>query len=191
MNQMSHRQHKSRFNLSNLHTFPSGVPLKMASGSFFDPFKLLHIAPVITSTGSLVYAISELIYNSAFVAPPLRKKSDKLLPYWYPILYKRNIWLVVGLNLVTSSTAIANILLNRQQNKPVLSTQLYCAGLAGAIGHMLFVPWVATLIENIVTRHSKEGAAKEMETWLSIHRVRILVADLPGWLSFLAAYMVI
>ncbi|GAD97529.1 predicted protein [Paecilomyces variotii No. 5] len=157
----------------------------MASGLVFDPVRLLRVVPLASSTGSLIYATSELIVNNALLQPEIRPASNQVLPRWYSFVFNRAIWLVVGLNMTTVGTSLANIWMDRGRS----SSPFYWIGLAGAIGHLLFVPWVATPIQNMVEDRNEEGVTCEMETWLSVHRVRMLVADLPAWLAFTAAVM--
>lgn len=161
----------------------------MASRTFFDPIRLLRIAPLITSTGTLVYATSELIFNTAFLESRIRRESDAVLPIWYSKVFKNAIWLVVGLNMLTTSTAMTNGILDHYRNITGFSTRFYWVGLAVAFGHMMFIPGVAGPINNIIEDKAEEGATSEMAKWLRVHRVRMLVADFPAWLSFLGAVM--
>ncbi|KAL5359746.1 putative integral membrane protein [Aspergillus floccosus] len=162
----------------------------MASGLVFDPIRLLRVAPLASSTASLVYATTELIVNNGFLQPEIRSKSNQLLPRWYSYMFNRGIWVVVGLNMTTVWTSVASLWLDaRRPDGARPGSIFYWIGLAGAIGHMLFIPWVATPIQNMVEDRNEEGATREMETWLSVHRVRMLVADLPAWLGFGAAVL--
>ena len=160
----------------------------MASGLFFDPLRLLRIAPLIGSTGSLVHAIAELSNNSAFVDPRIRKQSDAILPTWYNTVFRREVIVVILLNSISTTTAIANIITDKH---PGLHTTLYYLGLATAIGHMLFVPKVAIPIRDMVEERGEDGATSQMEKWLDVHRVRMAVADIPAWLSFLGAVLTV
>ena len=73
-----------------------------------------------------------------------------------------------------------------------LSMKLYAAGLAGALGHLVFIPWVASPIQNIVeARDENTRPCEGMEGWLKVHRLRMVVADVPSWLLFLAADLAI
>ncbi|PYH90721.1 putative integral membrane protein [Aspergillus ellipticus CBS 707.79] len=165
----------------------------MASGLILDPYTLLRVAPLASSTASLVHANCERIFNSAFLQPSLRTRSDAVLPQWFNNVFHRAVGVVLTLNLTSLSTAIANIYLAPNPRPwPVSRTTFYWVGLVGAIGHLLFVPLVAPPIQRMVedTKGEKE-ASNEMETWLSIHRVRMLVADLPAWFGFIGAVLVV
>ncbi|KAF7179666.1 hypothetical protein CNMCM7691_008715 [Aspergillus felis] len=163
----------------------------MASGLIFDPLQLLRVAPLATSTGSLVHALVELFSNSAFVQPSIRKSSDAVLPKWYTYIFNRQIVSVLALNLATISTGVSNILLSRSRSAlPLSRTTFYWAGVAGAVAHLFFVPFVAPRIQRIVEDSNENGATVEMEEWLGFHRIRMLIADLPAWLAFAGAVMV-
>lgn len=161
----------------------------MASGAIFDPMRLLRVAPLISSTGSLVYATSELLNNSAFLQPAIRKESNAVLPKWYSFVFNRGVGIVLLFNITTTSTTIANLWLGHRGSAPSLSTKLYWAGLVTAFGHLVFVPWVARPVQNIVEDRSEEGATSEMRKWLGVHKIRMVIADVPAWLSFLGAVL--
>lgn len=103
--------------------------------------------------------------------------------------------IVLTLNLGTISASAANILLDRRRLGASITglnslsrTTFYWAGLVAAIGHLVFVPWVAGPVQRIVEDEG-ENAPGEMEKWLGVHKVRMLVADFPAWLAFIGAAM--
>ena len=161
----------------------------MASGMFIDPWRLLRIAPLITSTGTLVCATLELLFNTASLEPSIRPKIDKILPKWYSTYFRHGILLVVGLLGLTVSMIISNLLVDRNREATGPSTRFYWIGLAATFGHLLFVPRVSSSIRNMVENGTREPATDELEKWLKIHRLRIFVADLPAWLACLAAVL--
>ena len=161
---------------------------------FFDPIRLLRIAPLIGTTGSLVEAAAELVMMGALTNPRIRRPADELLPAWFTEVFPRSGSAVLLLNTLTTSTAIANV----AHDFPLhglwlLSTKLYLAGLVAAVGHMAFAPWVIgpfdTPVWNIIEDRAKAGAQSEMRRWVALHRVRMLVADLPAWLACLGAVL--
>lgn len=172
----------------------------MASGLIFNPLPLLHAIPLATSTGTLAHALLELHTTSAFLVPPIRRASNPVLPTWFDHFFNRAVWTVLALNLGTISSAAATLYFHRQ--RPQLQTsKFYGVGLACAVGHLLFVPLVAGPVSRIVERSRlvKDGLKSESEaesevhptdhlaTWVSLHRVRMLVVDLPAWISFAVA----
>ncbi|KAJ5172348.1 hypothetical protein N7492_004941 [Penicillium capsulatum] len=177
----------------------------MASGLIFNPLHLLHVAPLATSTATLAHALLELHTNSAFLLPPIRQESNSVLPTWYDRVFNRAVWTVLTLNVGTIATSAANLYLHRQaqSQRPQLQTSaFYGVGLACAIGHLLFVPLVAGPVARVVERSrlntvdskstsestsEASGPTDHMATWLGVHRVRMLVADLPAWIAFAMA----
>lgn len=165
----------------------------MASGLVFDPIALLRAAPLASSTGTVAHAVLELFAFSSFVQPHTRKDADGLLPRVFPYVFNRAVCTVVALNLTTVVSSIANIRsLTHRSPWPVSRSTFYWAGLVGAIGHMLFVPLVAKPVQRIFENADGDGqSTRDMDRWLAIHRVRMLVADLPTWLAFVAAVLVV
>jgi hypothetical protein len=161
----------------------------MASGLIFNPIHLLHAAPLATSTATLAHALLELITNSAFLQPRIRQQSEAVLPTWYDRVFGRAVWTVIALNLSTISAAAATLLLNRQR-RDLQTPVFYWAGMAGAIGHLMFVPFVAGPVQRLVeAKGEKSEPTRDMERWLSVHRVRMVVADLPAWVAFVGAVL--
>ncbi|PLB40355.1 putative integral membrane protein [Aspergillus candidus] len=165
----------------------------MASGLIFDPTALLRVAPLASSTGTVAHAVLELFAFSSFVQPHTRKDADGLLPRVFPYVFNRAVCTVVALNLTTVVSSIANIRSLRHRSPwPLSRSTFYWAGLVAAIGHMLFVPLVAKPVQRIFESSDEDGQpSRDMERWLAIHRVRMLVADLPGWLAFVGAVLVV
>lgn len=161
----------------------------MASGLIFNPIHLLHAAPLATSTATLAHALLELITDAAFLQPQIRQQSETVLPTWYNQVFGRAVWTVVTLNLSTISAAAATLVLNRQRHD-LQTPVFYWVGMAGAIGHLMFVPFVAGPVQRIIEAKGKKSqSTRDMERWLSVHRVRMLVADLPAWIAFVGAVL--
>lgn len=166
----------------------------MASGLIFDPIRLLQTAPLATSTGTLAHATLELIMTTTFLSPRLRPQSNAILPRWWDSLFKRAVWTVLALNLGTIATSAATLVLNCER-RSLQTTAFYWAGLAGAIGHVAFVPFVMGPVKGIVDAKEvgdaddEDSATAQMARWVGVHRVRMLVADLPAWVAFVGAVL--
>lgn len=160
----------------------------MASGLVFNPIHLLHAAPLATSTATLAHALLELITTSAFLQPHIRQQSDAVLPTWYDRVFGRVVWTVLALNMSTISAAAATLLLHRQR-RDLQTPVFYWAGLAGAVGHLVFVPFVVGPVQRIVEAGKESEPTRDMERWVSVHRVRMAVADLPAWIAFIGAVL--
>jgi len=69
------------------------------------------------------------------------------------------------------------------------SSRWYAAGLAFTVLHFAFVPFIAFPIRDIIEDRSRGESTRDMRRWLDIHRIRVFVADIPSWASFLAAVL--
>ena len=167
----------------------------MASTLVVDSARLLRLAPLIGTTVSLTQAATDNNTEGTFAHPSVpRAHADKLLPKWFEQHSKQVVSVVLGFNALTTSTTIANVVRDyKQTGLAELSTKLYLAGAAFAIGHLVFVPWVVgpikTPVWNIMDDKNKDGAVAELEGWLKLHRLRTLVADLPAFLFCFAAVL--
>lgn len=161
----------------------------MASGLFFDPLKLLRIAPLLTTTSSLVYAWDEHWYLSGFLHSKHQEETKKILPSYFRRFFEQGIFVIAGLNTLTISTAITNLLTDRPVLDRLQSSRWYWAGLGFTVCHFLFVPLIAYPIRDIMEDRSRGNSTNDLRRWLDVHRVRVLVADLPAWMSFLGAVL--
>ncbi|KAL6232481.1 hypothetical protein BDW75DRAFT_19527 [Aspergillus navahoensis] len=161
----------------------------MASGLFFDPIKLLRMAPLVTTTASLMYAWDEHWFLSGFLRPEYKQHSDAMLPRYFRRFFEQGIWIIASLNTVTLTSSITNLLVDRPVLDRLGSSRWYWAGLGFTVCHFLFVPLIAYPIRDIMEDRSKGASTKDLKRWIDIHRIRVLVADLPGWLSFFAAVL--
>lgn len=161
----------------------------MASGLFFDPLRLLRVAPLVTTTSSLMYAWDEHWFLSGFLRPEIKHHSDAMLPRYFRRFFEQGVLIIAGLNTITLSSSIANLLIDRPVLNKLGSSRWYWAGLGFTALHFAFVPLIAYPIRDIMEDRSKGQSTKDLVRWLDIHRIRVLVADLPGWASFLAAVL--
>lgn len=164
---------------------------KMASGLFFDPLKLLRLAPLVTTTSSLTFAWDEHWYLSGFLRPEHRQHSEAMLPSYFRRFFEQGIYIIAGLNMLTIGTSIANLLLiDRDAPSHAPSGKcFYWAGLSFTIAHFIFAPLVAYPIRDIIEDRSQGKSTGILKRWLEIHHIRVLVVNLPGWASFLAAVL--
>ncbi|KAJ5655749.1 hypothetical protein N7507_007699 [Penicillium longicatenatum] len=156
---------------------------------------LLQILPLATSTATLAHALLELHTTSAFLIPNIRTASNTILPTWFRRVFNRAVITVVGLNMTTIVAAATTLYLDSSRNE-LRTTRFYWMGMLGAIGHLAFVPLVAGPVKQVVDNQNRREKGKEgdsasawMAKWVGVHRVRMLVADLPAWISFLGAVL--
>lgn len=156
---------------------------------------LLHTLPLATSTATLAHALLELHTTSAFLIPNIRTTSNTILSTWFGRVFNRAVLTVVGLNMTTIVTAATTLYLDSSRNE-LQTTGFYWMGLLGAIGHLAFVPLVAGPVKQVIEGQDghengkgDNSASVGMAKWVGVHRVRMLVADLPAWISFLGAVL--
>lgn len=168
----------------------------MASGLIFNPMRLLQVAPLASSTGTLAHATVELITNSGFL-PSIRDPAELVLPPWYEHVFGNAVWSVLALNFTTIATSAATLYLNRGE---LQTTRFYWMGLVCAAGHLAFAPFVAGHVQGIIKNKAHrerkgeradetDSASGQMALWLGVHRVRMVLADLPAWIAFVGAVL--
>ncbi|RDW71018.1 hypothetical protein BP6252_07581 [Coleophoma cylindrospora] len=160
----------------------------MASKLFFDPLVLLRVAPLITSTASLMFAADEHFFLTKFLAPEDREKSNAILPGWFSRMFHSGVIIVIGLNTLTTGTSIANLVF-KSESLASTGRQFYTAGLAFGLAHYLFVPIIAYPIRDIVEDRSHGESTKDLKKWIDINLLRTLTVDLSCWASFFAAVL--
>jgi len=140
---------------------------------------LVRLLPVLSSTASVVFAISE--YQT--LIPWLgRDLPSKHLSSWF------NRWFrlaVVGV-LVFGVTSTWGGYLGWRGTVGTASA-LYKYGTCFALGHFAFVPSISRCIKRLV--YGPTDAKEELRLWLKIHTVRTLVADIPAALCFVGAFL--
>ncbi|KAF2839923.1 hypothetical protein M501DRAFT_1016008 [Patellaria atrata CBS 101060] len=158
----------------------------MALNRIIDPWQLLRISPLLLSTASITYAGCESHFFSVFLAPAHREKSNSLLPSWMEVSFYRVIGPLIGTYTLCAGLAGANAYLNGDMIAPESSTW-YLRGMVFGLGHFAFVPLVAGTLERIMKDVSGGRSTEDMAHWLKIHRIRMVVADLPAWLCYIKA----
>lgn len=154
----------------------------MASRAFFDPINLLRLAPLVTSTCTLMYAFDEYMFLSTFLHRDHRKQSNAILPSWFKRWFEKGIFVVVGLNAATIIITLFNIFSAYNQE----IRKWYWAGLGFTIAHLAFVPVIMYPIRDIIEDRSHGQSTRDLQRWINIHLLRVLIADLPGWASYSA-----
>ncbi|KAL4914100.1 hypothetical protein BDW62DRAFT_149238 [Aspergillus aurantiobrunneus] len=159
----------------------------MASGLILEPYALLRTAPLVTSTCSLWFSLDQDFFLDIFLHADHRTRSNDLLPSFFGVFFRRGVARVIGLLALTISAGSYNILVDRQQQHGAGSQRSlfwYTAGTVMAASHLLFVPGVAPKIQAIVEDQSKGQSTRDLERWLTVHRVRTWTVDLAAWACF-------
>ncbi|KAJ5542613.1 hypothetical protein N7535_005036 [Penicillium sp. DV-2018c] len=164
----------------------------MASGLILDPRTLLRTAPLITSTCTLWYSLDQDMFLNIFLHPDHRARSNLILPSFYNVFFRPGLVRVLGLLALTLTGGGYNILTQRKSGLgSSASLSWYTAGTLLAASHLLFVPAVAPKIQAIVEDASQGSSTKDLEGWLTIHRVRTWTVDLASWACFAVAMSIV
>ncbi|XXG96131.1 hypothetical protein Hte_002410 [Hypoxylon texense] len=158
------------------------------SGQFVDPQTLLRVAPLITSTASLVIAGDSHLFLSSFIslAPQRRPQVSELAPRYFEAFFWRGlpaIFASYGLSVAFGAT-------NAWYSRPSpVSWAWYAGGMALALAHFAFVPKIMWKVKDAIdAKDVKEiDGAEAIQGWLDVHHVRMALADIPAWTCFLIA----
>ncbi|OQE45912.1 hypothetical protein PENCOP_c001G04488 [Penicillium coprophilum] len=164
----------------------------MASGLFFDPRTLifdhrtlLRTAPLITSTCTLWYSLDQDFFLKVFLHPDHRTRSNEILPSYFRGFFGYGTVRVLALLTLTLTGGGYNIWTERRSGLgSSASLPWYTAGTILAASHLLFVPAVAPKVQAVIEDASKGSSTKDLEGWLTVHRVRTWTVDLASWVCF-------
>ncbi|KAL4934294.1 putative integral membrane protein [Aspergillus undulatus] len=145
----------------------------MASQLLNSPHKLL-LTPLISSTGTLMYAGCEALFYSAFLHSPVRPHSR--------LSYRVD---CSGSSTGTFTFFIEDLVVWKG------SRGFFVSGLIGTCAHFVFAPTMLGIIDNItLTEERKEGdCTDDMGRWLNVHYLRFAVADVPAWVAYIGAVL--
>lgn len=154
----------------------------MASGLFFDPLVALRVAPLVSSTCTLLYAWDQQFFFGALNAPERRTISQPVLSPYFRAAFYPGLVFVVSVLGVTTWSSIANLYTHRAALHANQSFVWYVAGAVLSASHLLFVPAIASSCKALIDTDSKESdASAALDKWLSINRLRMWTVDLAAW----------
>jgi len=158
----------------------------MASRLFYDPHKLLVVAPLITSACSFWFAVDQHIFLSNFQNPAHRDKSNAILPSYFEKFLPQALKAIFALNGLSAATAIANLATRGDILRRTGANRWYWSGLLFSLAHFAFVPAVAWKIKDIIDDNTKGQSTGVLAKWLNVHYLRMFTVDLLAFGSFLA-----
>jgi len=130
----------------------------MASGAFaggIDPKKALLLAPLASSTASLVFGWDQHLFLSLLTAAP---HGEAVLPGYWRALFPRGVAQVLALLSVTAGASAGAAWAHGGLLRRTGSLGWYAAAGVLALGHLGFVPAVAGRIRDLLERADGEGA---------------------------------
>jgi hypothetical protein len=155
----------------------------MASIHLRDPIKLLRISPLILSTVTLTFAGCEAHFYSVFLHDNHRAKSNTLLPSWWKVNFGRMIPYFLATYALNIILSITNLLTRSHDFAASGAKPWYVLGTMGAVAHFLFARLDFYYARDITEGGAKGKSVESMKNWLSMHTIRMLVADIPGWVG--------
>ncbi|KAI8964551.1 hypothetical protein F5Y11DRAFT_315990 [Daldinia sp. FL1419] len=157
----------------------------MASGLFFDPLTLLRVAPLVTSTASIVIAGDSHIFLNALVSHKQRGKVNEVAPRYFEAFF----WTALPCIFVTYGASVTLGLVNSYSRSYAASWNWYAAGSALAFAHFAFVPKIMWKVKDAIDAKEDPngGAVNAIQGWLDVHHVRTALVDIPAWACFLVA----
>lgn len=155
----------------------------MASGLFFDPLVALRVAPLVSSTCTLLYAWDQHFFLGVLNRPDHRARSRPLLSSYFDTIFYRGVAFVVSVLGVTTWSSIANLCAHRADLHARQSFRWYIAGAVLSASHLLFVPKIASSCKALIYPDSNPGEDVNvvLDGWLSINWVRMVTVDLAAW----------
>ncbi|KAF9235004.1 hypothetical protein BU15DRAFT_65221 [Melanogaster broomeanus] len=140
---------------------------------------LIRLVPVLSSTASVTFAMSE--YQT--LVPWLsRDLPSKHLATWFNHWFKLG---TVGILAFGIASTWGGYLGWRETAGG--ASVLYKYGTYFALGHFAFAPPVSQCIKRLV--YDPTDGKEELKLWLKIHTVRTLTTDIPAMLCFVGAYL--
>ena len=159
----------------------------MASGRLFDPLVALRIAPLVSSTCTLLFARDQQFFLGILNHTEIRKQSKPLLSSYFKIFFRSGVVFVLGCLIASTATGIANIYTQRADLEVKDSFWWYTAGAALAASHLVYVPMISPSIQALREPRSNTDVNKSLDEWLSINLLRTVTVDLGAFLAFFVA----
>ncbi|KAG5930524.1 hypothetical protein E4U42_007695 [Claviceps africana] len=157
-----------------------------------DARKALLLAPLVSSSCSLLYAWDQHLLLGHLTHPELCHRSNALLPAYWRVMFPWGITQVVSLLGATTWASVAAVVWHRSLLQRRGSLVWYAAAAGLAVGHLLFAPLVAPLIKYMMDdeggrppeRKRAEPGLLNVEAqlrWLGYNMTRLLTTDLGAW----------
>ncbi|KAF2269149.1 hypothetical protein CC78DRAFT_612616 [Lojkania enalia] len=138
---------------------------------------------------------SPAISNAAYLSQ-LEDAREKVLPAWFVNFFNSGVWSVIGLNSISTLSAVANVFLFPTGLGPYRT--YYIAGLVAALGHYIGVPFVAKSVDGLARtcvrqvnceeigsqRKEKGQASRWLSEWVGYHKIRMATVDVFALASF-------
>ncbi|KAK2001927.1 hypothetical protein LX36DRAFT_310677 [Colletotrichum falcatum] len=158
----------------------------MASGIFFDPMVALRVAPLVSSTCTLLFAWDQGFFLGLFNrTAESRMQSAPMLKSYFDAFFRRGVKFVLGFLALSATTAVANICTQTGAPRSTGASRWYYAvGAAMSAGHLAYVPLVAPHVKALTGAEGEGDANGILDGWLGANWWRMVTVDLGAWLAF-------
>ncbi|KAI1387019.1 uncharacterized protein F4822DRAFT_411896 [Hypoxylon trugodes] len=158
---------------------------------------LLRAAPFLASTSYVTYTVAEDLYLRPFgnFRPDLREQANQIIPAYRDRWFPPSLAVIFTLYPLGIGTAITNLVIRKGSldltgasgSNQRVAAGLYIAGAVFSALHFAFGPRDLAIVKRIDEKDKDN--AKGMADWVSMNRIRGLVADFPSWLCYFAGFM--
>ncbi|KAK2010247.1 hypothetical protein LZ32DRAFT_385680 [Colletotrichum eremochloae] len=157
----------------------------MASRLIFDPMVALRVAPLVSSTCTLLYARDQHFFLGLFNrTPESRRKSAPMLKSYFDAFFRRGVWVVLGFIAVSVTTATTNLYVQSEALRATSASRWYAVGATMSAGHLAYVPLVAPHVKALMEAEGEEDINGILDSWLGVNWWRMVTVDFGAWLAF-------
>jgi len=167
----------------------SGITFLAILLPYLLPLKLLRLFPLLSATVNLMWAADEYMFLSSWLSSTYRTQANALLPAWFATWGRMGSYVLFTSFPLSLGSAIANIVTSRQMSSASGALIWYCAGFMFTTVHFAFGPKALGLLAAIRNGEPKGNATESLTSWIEMHLIRVVVADLPAFLCFVMALL--
>ncbi|EQB53633.1 hypothetical protein CGLO_06622 [Colletotrichum gloeosporioides Cg-14] len=159
----------------------------MASRVLYPGTSPLLLAPLLSSTCTLLYARDQHFFLSLFNHPTVRTHSKPLINPYYKEFFSCGLPIVLSFLAVSAGTALANLKVNQTLLQTKGTFWWYVAGAGLSLGHLAYVPFIAPHVQTLVDGKEGEDLNEALGKWLVVNWRRMVTVDLGAWVAFVVA----
>ncbi|KAI1420995.1 hypothetical protein F5Y12DRAFT_770330 [Xylaria sp. FL1777] len=157
---------------------------------------ILRIAPLLASTACVTYTGAEDLYLRPFgdFRSDLRAEADLVIPAYKDRWFPPSLAVIFILYPLAIGTAVTNVFVDGNLEIPRelgadqgFASYFYLAGALFSALHFAFGPRDLAIIKRMNEKEKDNG--KAMADWVRMNLVRGVMAEVPSWLCFFAAFI--
>ncbi|TDZ48412.1 hypothetical protein CTRI78_v008202 [Colletotrichum trifolii] len=144
----------------------------------------LRLAPLLSSTCTLLFAHDQHFFLTLLNRPETRKQSTNLIPTYFRLFFRQGVVVVLGFITISTATAIANLYTSPANLRANRTYWWYAAGGLQSLAHLAYVPFVAPHVQTLVDAKEDMNPNDVLDSWLTVNFRRFLTTDLGAWIAF-------